>query len=247
LDKCRLSWTRHCPDYVIKEWNEQTFSTYRIPFFDEALQRRQFAFASDYARALVLHEFGGIYLDTDVELRKPLDQFLSHRAFTGFEAVGLPFTAVWGSEKGHSLSALIRKHYVGAAFSVTTNTIIVSNVISDCYGIDRNRDTLQHGEDGLVVYPSSTLCVDLEESVAVHHFAGSWLTQKSGRMPYKTAVAIRYHANKIAELNGFTNKAIFKIIREKVGIFPFLAWFLRRSATHYAKGYRTDRKVTSSK
>lgn len=96
LDLCRESWIRYCPDYEIVEWNDETFAEFRNPFFDEAISRRKFAFASDYARAYVLNKFGGIYLDTDVELRKPLDHFLQHAAFTGFERVGFPFTALWG-------------------------------------------------------------------------------------------------------------------------------------------------------
>lgn len=40
---------------------------------------------SDYVRLAVLYEYGGIYLDTDVELVRPLDELLEHKGFIGME------------------------------------------------------------------------------------------------------------------------------------------------------------------
>lgn len=234
LDLCRESWIRYCPDYEIVEWNDETFAEFRNPFFDEAISRRKFAFASDYARAYVLNKFGGIYLDTDVELRKPLDHFLQHAAFTGFERVGFPFTALWGSAAGHPLARMVCEYYRDAPFSTVPNTSIVSRIIVNEFGIEPDRDRFQIGNHGLAVYPSSTFCIDLDECTAVHHFAGSWLDDRSKAMPYKQAMSIVYHANRIAEIDGLDSPAMFGIIREKFGIFNFLHSFLYKIIRHYA-------------
>ncbi|WP_170314764.1 glycosyltransferase family 32 protein [Aquibium carbonis] len=233
MQLCRQSWARYCPDYEVVEWNDETFSKYRNSFFDEAIAQRKFAFASDYARALVLNEFGGIYLDTDVELRKPLDRYLPHSAFTGFERVGFPFTAVWGSEAGHPLARLVCEYYSDTPFSTITNTSIVSGMITKEFGIERDRDRLQVGKHGLAVYPSSTFCVDVDECTAVHHFAGSWLDNRKKTIPYKQAMSILYHSNRIAEMEGLASPAMFSMIRDKVGIMNFLRFFLYRSLRHY--------------
>lgn len=229
---CRSSWIHYCPDFEIVEWNDVNFSEYRNAFFDEAIRQRKYAFASDFARAYVLNKFGGIYLDTDVELRKPLSDFLRHSAFTGFERVGYPFTAIWGSEAGHPLTDIVCKYYDDAPFSTTPNTEIVSRIIVSEFSIDPRQDRFQMGKQGLAVYPSSRLCIDLDESTAVHHFAGSWLDGRSKTMPYKQAMSIAYHADRIAEIGGFDSSVMFETIRQQIGIFKFTLVLLRRGLRH---------------
>lgn len=85
VQKCIDSWKAHCPDYEIKEWNETNFDYRCMPFAAQAYEAKKFAFVSDVARLMVLYEEGGIYLDTDVELLKPLDSLLENKAYIGFE------------------------------------------------------------------------------------------------------------------------------------------------------------------
>lgn len=218
LNFCEDSWKKNLPDYEIIEWNEQNFPHHGTKFYKDALERRRYAFASDYVRAVVLREYGGIYVDADVEVRKSFDPYLQHKAFTGFEIRGLPFTAVWGSEPHHQLAEIVCAYYENLGeYTEKTNTEIVSKIISEQFGIDEKLDRKQSGNNGLTVYPSSTFCVDLEDSVAVHHFNGSWLSKKRG-ISVKNAVSIAYHANKLAELNGFNNRHTYDAIRRSIGL-----------------------------
>ena len=79
--KCMESWKKHLPEYEIIEWNEENFDININPYVKEAYNAKKFAFVSDYVRLFVLHKYGGIYLDTDVEVRKNIDKFLVHPAF----------------------------------------------------------------------------------------------------------------------------------------------------------------------
>ena len=72
-----------CPDYEIKEWNEDNFDVNCCEYVQEAYEAKKWAFVSDYCRFYVLYNYGGIYLDTDVELLKPLDVLSEN--FVGFE------------------------------------------------------------------------------------------------------------------------------------------------------------------
>ena len=81
--KCIDSWRKHCPDYEIKEWNEENFDVNCCDYVREAYEAKKWAFVSDYCRFYVLYNYGGIYLDTDVELLKPLD--ILSEDFVGFE------------------------------------------------------------------------------------------------------------------------------------------------------------------
>ena len=83
--KCFESWKRYCPEYEIIEWNEDNFDVGQHPYLQWCYEHKKWAFLSDYARLLILLEHGGIYLDTDVEVIRPLDDLLAFEAFFGFE------------------------------------------------------------------------------------------------------------------------------------------------------------------
>lgn len=98
-EKCIKSWKTFCPDYEIIEWNEGNYDLSAAPLYvRQAYEAKKWAFVTDYVRLQVVYEQGGIYMDVDVELEKPLDLLLSHSAYFGFEngtfiATGLGFGA----------------------------------------------------------------------------------------------------------------------------------------------------------
>jgi hypothetical protein len=138
-----------------------------------------------------------VFLDADVLLRKPLDGFLNHRAFSGFEEAGRPFTAVWGAEAGHP--------WPGAALAILldddrveslppTNTVWMSSLLAEQFAIEPDDDTFQIGSHGVAIYPSSTFCVDLPTSFAVHYFAGSWLSAELEGLNWRAHLLRRYES-----------------------------------------------------
>ena len=107
FESCIKSWKKYCPDYKIIEWNEKNFDVNQNRFMKEALSKKQFAFVSDCARLLIIKEFGGIYLDIDVELIKPIDSLLKYDFFAGLDERGLcntgeGFGAVANNEIGRA-------------------------------------------------------------------------------------------------------------------------------------------------
>ena len=126
------SWRRHCPDYEIKEWNESNFDLDMFPYVREAYDAGKYAFVSDVARLYALVSEGGVYMDTDVEVLKPLDCFLGHEAFSGFEDAGHVTTGVIGSEKGgkyvsENLAEYGKRHFVkeDGSLDTTTNVAVI--------------------------------------------------------------------------------------------------------------------------
>lgn len=97
--KCIESWKKHLPDYEIYLWNEDSFDLNLNRFCREAYICKKFAFVTDYVRLYALYNFGGIYMDTDVEILKNIDQFLETPAFSGFETESDIPTGIMGSEK----------------------------------------------------------------------------------------------------------------------------------------------------
>ena len=98
-------WKKLHPDYEVILWNDEMFEKYYDDslFVKESLEKKKYGFLSDYFRFTVLYEFGGIYVDTDIEMFKNLDQFLNSKMFMGFIFDSSIGTALIGSEKGNPI------------------------------------------------------------------------------------------------------------------------------------------------
>lgn len=190
--KCIESWKKYCPDYEIKEWNEDNFDLDLFPYVREAYDARKFAFVTDVVRLYALYHEGGIYMDTDVEVIKPLDSLLTYDAVSGFESPTQIQTGLMASRDGHPLFKELLEEYDGIHFlrpdgtlDITTNVIRISNTCRK-YGL-RLDNTLQTVR-GFTLLPKDYLCpieqeghrlVLTENTLCIHHFAGSWVTGKA--------------------------------------------------------------------
>ena len=87
IKNCIKSWKEYCPDWEIKEWNEDNFDVTSIPYMKEAYDQKKWAFVSDVARLIVLQRYGGVYLDTDVEIQRmnPFEKYLVYQNVLAFE------------------------------------------------------------------------------------------------------------------------------------------------------------------
>lgn len=83
--KCIASWQKFCPDFEIREWNEDNCDYLAMPFMAEAYAAKKYAFVSDVMRLIVLEQYGGVYFDTDVELLRGIYPLMSDEGFIGFE------------------------------------------------------------------------------------------------------------------------------------------------------------------
>lgn len=197
--KCIESWKKYCPDYEIKEWNEDNFDLDMYPYVREAYDTRKFAFVTDVVRLYALYHEGGIYMDTDVEVIKPLDSLLAYDAVSGFESETQIQTGLMASRDGHPLFKELLDEYNGIHFvrpdgtlDTTTNVIRISNTCCK-YGfrLDNTLQTIR----GFTLLPKEYLCPIeheghklhlTEKTLCIHHFAGSWVT---GKVRWKRHVA----------------------------------------------------------
>ena len=179
IKRCIDTWKGHLSDYEIIEWNETNFDINAHPFVRAAYDAKKWAFVSDYIRASVIYEHGGIYLDTDVLILDNFDDFLNNKAFVGFENPDHPFTAVFGAEAGHPLVKDMLLYYDNLdnySFECN-NTISVSDILINRYNC-KTGNGFQVLESGIAVYPDTVLCNPSKNSVAIHVFTGTWLDEK---------------------------------------------------------------------
>lgn len=85
IKKCMQTWKDKMPDYEWKEWNENTFDINSVTFVRDAYKAKKWAFVADYVRLYALYTEGGIYMDTDVKVMKPFDEFLNYSFFSSHE------------------------------------------------------------------------------------------------------------------------------------------------------------------
>jgi len=191
--KCIESWRKIFPDYALKEWNEENFDINCNQYVKEAYETKKYAFVSDYVRLYALYNEGGIYFDTDLEVLKPMDQFLVHPAFLGFEDDDFVGSCVIGSEPHNLwvknlLSYYTKKEFImdSGELDITTNTTTITKYMLEM-GLVQNNE-YQEFYNLVVIYPSEffspkshgTGVLNLtDNSFSIHHFAMSWQNKKS--------------------------------------------------------------------
>lgn len=154
IQQCIDSWHQYCPEYKIIQWDE-TNSPINIPFIKDALHHKKYAFAADYTRFYALHTFGGIYLDTDMLLLRPLDSLLNHQAFAGREDETNVNFAIIGCKKGNSFSKECLSIYDNLTFDLMSPPIITRLItpILKKYGLSET-DENQTLSNNLEIYKS---------------------------------------------------------------------------------------------
>ena len=179
-------WKKLLPDYELREWTDADLSKISNKYAEEAYQSKKWAFVADYFRLYALYNEGGIYFDTDVEVRKSFDEFLNLDFFIGSELyednkqIG---TAVIGAKKKSPNIAKLLKVYDNISFikddgklDCTPNTQRLISPLKELGFIETYTDKEPIYKDkGNVIYPVQYFSKDTAESYAVHHFAATWI------------------------------------------------------------------------
>lgn len=143
--RCIDSWRRFCPDYEIIEWNENNFDVNCIPYVRDAYAAKKWAFVSDYARLKVVFE-RGVYLDTDVELKRNLDDLLQYDAWFAQDDIRWINTGLgFGAEAGHELIQNILVQRCERNFDFTICNAIDTPIIRNYLNMKQSRQSQLFG------------------------------------------------------------------------------------------------------
>lgn len=192
-EKCIASWEKYCPDYEIIEWNEKNYDISSAPLYvRQAYEAKKWGFVPDYIRLELIYNYGGIYLDTDVEIVKPIDDLLNLKGYAGFESdTCVNFGLGFGAEKGNKTIKYLMDSYLDKPFlkedgtpDITASPII--NTLSlNKLGLVSNGQ--KQTVDGFVYFSSDYLCPKslytgkitmTSNTFSIHHFDGSWLSEE---------------------------------------------------------------------
>lgn len=199
VDRARVTaWQAMLPDWEIRQWGNRDID-FTSSYVRQAFAVRAWNRVSDYTRMDALARFGGVYLDTDVDLVGPLEPLLADEAFLGFQTSDAAHAdemvngAVFGATPGHWLPTALRAHFnerldgrddIGSFAGPGLLTQIM-----------REHGLQGYDDDGVVVdgvrihptlafYPyfwgeeldEATLT---EDTIAIHRWAESWSGRRS--------------------------------------------------------------------
>ena len=193
---CLETWKRVLPDFKVRRWTYQDAKAIGCQFIDEALEAKKWAFAADVVRFYAVYTEGGIYMDSDIFIKKRFDSFIPEHGFATFhEHIGDRLkleAAFFMGEKENLFCKEIFEYYNQRHFLNTDGTF--NMVISPVIMLDIARkkgylpkDIEQHLTDNTIIYPGyyvtpcSKNIVISPKAFAEHRIYGSWRKRKLGR------------------------------------------------------------------
>lgn len=184
-------WKKIFPEYEIKKWNEDNFNVDECAFCRQAYEAKQYAFVSDYARAKILYEYGGVYLDTDVEVLKEIPQLGTDIGILGFERRKFLGTAVIAAPPKNAVIKQLMEYYEEHNFVQEDGAMDIVANVSVLTDIMVERGLVLGGKEqeceGFHIFPREFFYPKKlgenefrieEETCAIHYCNNSWMTDR---------------------------------------------------------------------
>jgi len=215
LQKCIDTWKRFCPDYEIIRWDESNYDIHKSPYMEQAYAHKKWGFVPDYARLDIIYQCGGIYLDTDVELIRNLDELLYQPAFCSVEKWG---TVAAGGGIGAQAGNLVVKTMLD--FRSNTTFLRVDGTLNQMacgyyetiplinLGLRLDGTTQVIADERMTVYssdfflPFDYMSGELKltkNTFAIHHYSGSWLGDNAMELRLRTRKNFKVFLEKLEE------------------------------------------------
>lgn len=234
VQRCIESWKKFCPDYEIREWSEKNFDVTINNYCSQAYEKKVWGFVPDFIRLWIVYHYGGIYLDTDVQIIKSLDPLLKNKAFAGFEwntsekkedGAYVNFGQGFGAE---AYNPVIKAHmdlYEGVDFVLKDGSLnklpspkYTTKILVN-YGLNRQSNNVQYLDD-ITVYPSDYFCPKdynsgtirkTKNTYSIHHYDASWLPEEDNEKKIQ-----RWASWRRDSIRHLPNRIIKKLIGQEV-------------------------------
>ena len=206
IAKCIQSWKTFLPDYEIILWDTKRFDLSSSIWVKQAFENKKYAFAADYIRFYALYHYGGIYLDSDVEVLRNFDDLLDLPYFIGAEKAQTPEAAVVGAEKGCDWIKKCLDYYDGRSFVKVDGSLDIRKLpeimeeqinlikplrilsIEDSINIrkfDMQKEVLEFNDAFFSPKVFDSREVEVTPyTYAIHHYQNSWFSPKA-KMYYR--------------------------------------------------------------
>ena len=195
LQKCMNSWKKHLPDYEFILWDRNRFDINSTLWTKQAFEAKKYAFAADYIRLYAVYNYGGIYMDMDVEVVKSFNELLNYPYIFGFETANGIEAGVFGAEQHAPFLKDCLNYYDNrpfiqkdGLFDTRTLPTIIYDIFSHNKLIkERKQLDICNDSDCFFVFNPDFLTAKshktgnihiTKNTYTIHHFAGSWIPKR---------------------------------------------------------------------
>ena len=207
IKRCLKSWQKYLPEYKIMLWDTKRFNLDESIWVKQAFTKKKYAFAADYIRFYALYNYGGIYLDSDVEVLKSFNDLLQLPYFMGAEKAGTIEAAILGAEKGTEWIKICLDYYTDKTFIKQDSSldirklpeIMVEELQKDkiirYLKVSEMKDIKKMDfQKEILVMPNEYFSPKIFDSrevlitprtYAIHHYQNSWFSHKA-KIYYRT-------------------------------------------------------------
>lgn len=190
--ECISTWKDNFPGYEFKLWTENNFDFSSCAFAVQAYENKKYAFVSDYVRAKVLYEYGGLYLDTDVKVLKNFTELLDqYDGVVGFERKAFVGTALIACQLHDPCIRELLEYYEAHDFIQKDGSFDSIANVSILTDIMKSKGLVLGGERQVIpgfevfnreyFYPKKLSETDFQladETVVIHMCSNSWLSDR---------------------------------------------------------------------
>lgn len=213
IAKCIDSWKRFLPDYEIILWDTKKFPLDNHPWVKQAFEQKKYAFAADYIRFYALYNYGGIYMDSDVEVLRSYNDLLDLPYFAGAEKAGTIEAAIMGAEKGNDWIKKCLEYYENRQFIMQDGSLDIRKlpeIMNEQIALFKPIRNLTLSEarqirkldfqQEVLILPSEYFSPKVFDSrevlitpqtYAIHHYQNSWFSPKAKIYYRMRTIAIR--------------------------------------------------------
>ena len=193
---CIDSWKKYLPDYEIMLWDTNRFDVNSIPWTKQAFEAKKYAFVADYIRLFAVYNYGGIYLDSDVEVIKSFDDVLDLPYFVGSETDESSIElAAFGAEKRTQWIKSALDYYENRDFikedgtmDIEVQPIVMSRALRSKYEwiLIKKKEEVVSAPDKICIFPCEWFSAHPfkegggceyrinKHTHSIHHYAGQW-------------------------------------------------------------------------
>lgn len=211
IKQCIKSWEKYLPEYKIMLWDTKRFNLEESIWVKQAFEKKKYAFAADYIRFYALYNYGGIYLDSDVEILKSFDDLLQYPYFMGAEKAGTIEAAILGAEKGTAWIKKCLDYYTDKPFikqdlsldirklpEIMVEELAKFKPIRYLNTADMKLIKRVDFQNNILVMPDEYFSPKIFDSrkvfitpntYAIHHYQNSWFSHKA-KIYYRTRTVL---------------------------------------------------------
>jgi mannosyltransferase OCH1-like enzyme len=178
FEYCMKTWHEKLCGYEFVLWNFDRFDINSSIWVKQAFKAKKYAFATDYMRLFALYNYGGVYMDMDVEAVKPFGDLLNRSIMLGYEDNEQRIeSGCFGAEKGHLFIKKCMDYYDNREFNdPVIMPMVMLNVLKESFA-GENYDILPSEYFSAKSYVTGEI-KKTKNTRTIHHYTGSWFSEE---------------------------------------------------------------------